>query len=163
MFPCSSASILLIQLSELSCQISSTRGTGFCPCTLGHEKGCIHLKVQKCPFTQGLEPGSAPAILPPPHSAKSAKKQAKRMAHATAVQGPDPGVTLLSSSDQDNPQDAITRPILEAIHASKAAVIVRIDHLATKCPLIGHDQFKIQGRLTVAEDRISKMEDATHL
>lgn len=41
--------------------------------------------------------------------------------------------------------------------------MVSIDHLATECTLIRHDLDKIRGRLTTAEDRISEVEDVSHL
>lgn len=66
-----------------------------------------------------------------------------------------------ASPEMEVASDAITRPILKAIGASKAAVKVCIDHLATECTLIRHDLDKICGRLT-AEDRISQVEDASH-
>lgn len=111
--------------------------------------------------TSGPELGSAP-ILPSPHSAKNTKKQSRRMAHEAAAQDPSSGDSPTASLEQENTQDAITRPIMEAIDESKAAVMVSIDHLATECILIWHDLDKIQGWLTVAEDRITEVEDASH-
>lgn len=57
---------------------------------------------------------------------------------------------------------AITKPIMKAITVSKAELMGRIDYLASECNLIRHDLDKIRGRLTMAEDHISEMEDVSH-
>lgn len=71
-------------------------------------------------------------------------------------------LSLSASPEQDCAKNTIIRPFLEAIDAGKAAVIVSIHYLATECTLIRHDLDKIRGRLTVAEDRISDVEDTSH-
>lgn len=57
--------------------------------------------------------------------------------------------------------EAITRPILEAISASKAELMGRIDHLSSECNLIRHDLDKIRGRLSAVETRVSDIEDTS--
>lgn len=110
---------------------------------------------------RGLDMSPAAAILPSPHSAKQEKKQARRIA-STADAAQKSGSEAPSvSPDPEITQDAITRPILAAIDASKAAVMVSIEHLTTECTLIRHDLDKIRGRITEAEDRISVVEDTS--
>lgn len=58
--------------------------------------------------------------------------------------------------------EAITRPILKAIHANKAELMGCIDHLSTQCTLIRHDLDKIRGRLSTVETRVSEVEDTSH-
>lgn len=82
-------------------------------------------QVQKCQREMWLANWLRPAIFPSPHTTRSTKKQTKRMAVSAA-----PGSCLYP--ELDSAQDAVTRPILEAIDASKAAMMVSIDHLATE-------------------------------
>lgn len=51
--------------------------------------------------------------------------------------------------------EAKTRPILEAINASKYELMGRIHHLSSECTLIRHDLDKIRGRLIIVEARVS--------
>lgn len=84
------------------------------------------------------------------------------MANAATAHDSDSGSSLSASPEQENAQEVITRPILEAIDASKVTVLVSIDHLTTECTLIRHELDNIRGRHTVAEDRISEGGDVSH-
>lgn len=84
------------------------------------------------------------------------------MANTAAAHDSGSGSSLSASPEQENAQKYITRPVLEVIDVSMGAVMVSNDGLTTECTLIRHDLDKIRGRLTVAEDRISVVEDACH-
>lgn len=92
---------------------------------------------------RGLEQGSSAAILPPRQFTGGAKKRDRQMEKAAAAAGPE--IPPPASPGQETASDAITRPLLEATDASKAAVMVRIDHFAMECTLIRHDLDKKSG------------------
>lgn len=103
-------------------------------------------------------PGPAPAIL-----VSSPKKQRANTAAAKMAQAKAAGET--AQAPDLNPvmdTEAITRPILKGISASKAELMGRIDHLSSECNLIRHDLDKIRGRLTTVETRVSDIEDTSH-
>lgn len=103
-------------------------------------------------------PGPAPTILSSSPKEQRAKSAAGKMAQAKETGGEASENALAKSVDIE----AITRPILEAIGASKAELMGRIDHLSSECNLIRHDLDKFRGRMTTVETRVSEIEDASH-
>lgn len=79
--------------------------------------------------------------------------------HGAPEGGPFELVVLPSTPEAD--ATAITKPILGAIDASKVALMVRINHLASECMLIRHDLDKMRGRMSTEKGSISDVEDPT--
>ena len=129
----------------------------------GHRQGRTRQNSQhQTRSTHGTDPGAAAAILSPSLPNKSVGKKSRNMEEPEVIGGRGPEDHQPDPRELGAASDAITRPILEAIDASKAAVMVRIDHVATECTLIRHDIDKFRGRLTEAEGRISEVEDVAH-
>lgn len=103
--------------------------------------------------------GSAPAILSSSPKDQGAKTAAGKMAQAQGSVACIPEGDPVMAVDAE----AITGPILEAINASKAELMGRIDHLSSECTLIRHDLDKIRSRLTTVETRVSEVEDVSHV
>lgn len=116
-------------------------------------EGALHQRQS----TRGWVSGSASAILAPILSSLHTKQPDTKMEQAANAALQSPGALPSSPPDPEADTAAITKSILEAIDACKAALMVRIDHLAWECTLIRHDLDKIRGRLTKAEDRISQL------
>lgn len=97
-------------------------------------------------LTQGKDSGSTFIILLKPAASPHSPPNDTRMDSLAAAPSSRGGlfepVVLPSNPEADTTE--ITKPILEAIDASKAALMVRIDHLASEWTLIRHDLDKIR-------------------
>lgn len=103
------------------------------PSTSKKYKGLAPLDQRQLRSQKGKDACSA--IFDPVSSPPHAKLQGKRMEQAADMALQNPGSSPPQSSKLEVDTVAITKPILEAIAASKAELMGHIDYLASECNL----------------------------
>lgn len=120
------------------------------------------LEQRQLSYQHSMAGSSTHAILAPVSGTQRARLQTSRMEQSACNVSQKLGISSPTPPKIEVDTEAITRPILEAIGASKSEIVGLIDYLASECNLIRHDLEKIRGRLNTAEDRIPEVQDVSH-